>query len=79
MLPKTKGGVPKNWNTAFLNARLEFSYCRDDFLPKGFERCNFVNIRHVEYHVGEAHFRELADTTENTIDSIFPGEMDSSE
>ena len=58
---------------------LEIGCYRDDFLSKGFKRCNFVHIRHVEYCVGESHLGESLDTTENTINCIFLGEMDSSE
>ena len=35
--------------------RLEFSYRRDDLFGEGFERRDFVHIRHVEYRMGEAH------------------------
>ena len=34
---------------------LEFCYGWDDLLCKGFERRDLVNIRHIEYCMGDAH------------------------
>ena len=58
---------------------LEFGYGRDDFFGKGFERRNFVNIRHIEYRVGESYLRKILDTTDDAIYRIIPGEVDSPE